>query len=149
MGRPRVAELDELDSMLAVCRHEDAPRRVRGACRPCYHRVYDALRRPHRDRSDYRRHVRLERPEQGRAQRARRRARERATEATLTVLEWQAILEWFDFRCAYCFASGPLELEHVVSVSSGGGTTADNCVPACRPCNASKGARPLRDWLEI
>ncbi|HET9109939.1 MAG TPA: HNH endonuclease, partial [Ktedonobacterales bacterium] len=65
------------------------------------------------------------------------RARKAGLAATLTTLEWLQTLIDFGGRCAYC--SGPFDdLEHFLPISRGGGTTAQNCVPACRYCNGSK-----------
>ena len=50
--------------------------------------------------------------------------------------------------------SGPLNggssattADHVIPHSKGGPTTPDNLVAACRPCNTSKGARTLSEWI--
>ena len=65
------------------------------------------------------------------------RARKAGLPATLTMVEWLQTLIDFGGRCAYC--SGPFDdLEHYIPISQGGGTTAQNCVPACRYCNGSK-----------
>lgn len=48
--------------------------------------------------------------------------------------------------CAYC-GDTPTTVEHVTPVSAGGDTSIDNCVPACRTCNISKGPRPLVAWM--
>lgn len=64
-------------------------------------------------------------------------ARQAGVPATLTVDEWIFTLEYWMYSCAYC--GGYYEvLEHFIPVSSGGGTTADNCVPACSYCNTYK-----------
>lgn len=69
----------------------------------------------------------------------RRRAREEKLECSLTMEDWNEILEEFDYRCAYCGKKAKkLEQEHVIPVSNGGGYTRNNIVPACRPCNSSK-----------
>lgn len=55
-----------------------------------------------------------------------------------------------DFRCQYCrgrFKVEDLTFDHVVPRSSGGKTTWDNIVAACRPCNAMKADR--RDMLPL
>lgn len=68
-----------------------------------------------------------------------RRARLAGTDHNLTHDEWFAILKLFDWKCAYC--GGEYEsLDHVVAISNGGGTTAENCVPCCKKCNSKKGA---------
>lgn len=61
---------------------------------------------------------------------------------TLTKVEWDRILDRNSHRCHYCGRIGksdnPLEKEHRVPVSKGGGFTAQNIVPACRDCNRKK-----------
>lgn len=68
--------------------------------------------------------------------------------STLTILEWLHILDHFQWKCAYGNHRFEL-LEHIVSMTNGGGTTALNCVPACRGCNTHKDhfARPSYDAL--
>ena len=47
-------------------------------------------------------------------------------------------------RCQYCgcvFPQRELNLDHVVPLSRGGGSTWENVVCACSPCNTRKGAR--------
>lgn len=48
----------------------------------------------------------------------------------------------YEGKCAYCGAPAE-EWDHVVPMCAGGKTTADNCVPACRKCNAEKGTKIL------
>ncbi len=80
----------------------------------------------------------------GAAAAARRRARLKQLPNTLTVAEWREILEVHDHRCAYCLDRRPrLQPDHVVAVARGGGTTADNIVPACPPCNGRKLDKPI------
>ena len=65
------------------------------------------------------------------------RARRAGLPATLTKEQWQATLAHFGNRCAYC--DGPWSLlEHATAITLGGGTTADNCLPACAVCNTRK-----------
>jgi len=50
--------------------------------------------------------------------------------------------------CAYCGAVGvPLEMDHIVPRSRGGADHPDNLTPACKPCNTSKGAKMLDEWV--
>lgn len=66
------------------------------------------------------------------------RAKKAGVPATLTLAQWLETLENFHYRCAYCH--GPYEcLEHYIPIVEGGGTTFDNCLPACISCNSSKG----------
>lgn len=53
--------------------------------------------------------------------------------------EWQALVNAYAGRCAYCGADGPLQVEHRVPLSAGGVNTIDNILPACAPCNIKKG----------
>jgi 5-methylcytosine-specific restriction endonuclease McrA len=53
----------------------------------------------------------------------------------------------FGDRCAYCRAVGPLHADHVIPLSRGGPHIVANIRPACRTCNCSKNAKPLKEWL--
>jgi 5-methylcytosine-specific restriction endonuclease McrA len=65
------------------------------------------------------------------------RARVLKLPATLTTKQWGKTIRYFDNKCAYC--SGPYEcMEHYLPVLLKGGTTPDNCVPACYKCNTIK-----------
>lgn len=85
--------------------------------------------------------------EKGKAMVRRRDARRRANlgkdEATLTAEEWSEVLDQNGWRCYYCGQSGPLTIDHRVPLVSGGKHTKANVVPACRSCNAKKGAREV------
>lgn len=70
-----------------------------------------------------------------------RRAMLKGNPATLTLDQWLATLKHFEWRCAYCPDGSYEALEHFVPVEYGGGTTAANCVPACKTCNSAKGVR--------
>ncbi len=76
----------------------------------------------------------------------RRRAALAGVECTLTTDEWFFIVGVFDGRCAYCDAPAT-EIDHIVPVTRGGGHTYLNVLPACKPCNSSKGAKRLVEWL--
>lgn len=59
----------------------------------------------------------------------------------LTVDQWLAIVAAYGGRCAYCGERPEaLDQEHVIPLSMGGGHTASNVVPSCRPCNLKKGS---------
>jgi 5-methylcytosine-specific restriction endonuclease McrA len=49
--------------------------------------------------------------------------------------------------CAYC-GSWATHLDHVEPLSRGGADVESNMVPACAPCNLSKGAKTLAEWTE-
>lgn len=60
----------------------------------------------------------------------------------------QYLLTKWEHRCAYCAATGlPLEIDHVIPRSHGGGDRVANLVIACRVCNLAKGDKPLEDFL--
>lgn len=48
--------------------------------------------------------------------------------------------------CAYCGASGDMEIEHVTPISKGGTHAMGNIVPACHDCNSSKRAKDAETW---
>jgi hypothetical protein len=60
-------------------------------------------------------------------------ARMLKAEATLTLMDWLVTLEDFGWRCAYCQSKPFQVMCHVVPLSVGG-TTPENCVPACYSC---------------
>lgn len=75
------------------------------------------------------------------------RARTLEADATLTLVDWLMTLEQFDWCCAYC-ASKPFEvMSHVIPLPRGG-TTPDNCVPACYSCSTGKRKMRARHHVE-
>jgi len=70
---------------------------------------------------------------------------------TLTPNEWLDTLRVFKKQCAYCKQEFSYEhLEHFFPLSDpkSPGTTAYNCIPACRDCNLHKGAKDVDLWLK-
>lgn len=67
-----------------------------------------------------------------------RRAEDYGLPATLTLEQWIATLEHFEWKCAYCRGKYAV-LEHFVPLGYEEGTTWSNCVPACNKCNGTKG----------
>jgi 5-methylcytosine-specific restriction endonuclease McrA len=57
------------------------------------------------------------------------------------------ILARWKHTCAYC-GGVATHLDHVEPLSKGGTDTEANIVPACAPCNLSKGAKTLAEWAE-
>lgn len=49
--------------------------------------------------------------------------------------------------CVYCGIKSRLSVDHVEPVINGGTNAPDNLLPCCKPCNSSKGAKPVEDWL--
>ena len=86
-----------------------------------------------------------------RARAARRRSkRVAAADNDLTAAQWEVILDAWD-GCAYCgaqaSADASLQRDCVLPISRGGRYTAENVVPACRSCNASKCNEEVTHWL--
>lgn len=80
--------------------------------------------------------------EQRRRDRTRVNMQNRRNAGKVTAGEWNAILESHGNFCHWCKADGiRLEMDHVTPISRGGLHEAGNIVPACRPCNASRGNR--------
>jgi len=67
----------------------------------------------------------------------RLRAEKEGLLATLNLEEWLFILAHFEYKCAYCGDCWQV-MEHIIPVIDGGGTTAQNIVPACTYCNIVK-----------
>jgi 5-methylcytosine-specific restriction endonuclease McrA len=91
----------------------------------------------------------------GRSRRAvaarRRSKRVAAADNDLTDAQWAALKAVWG-GCAYCgrsggVAGGALQRDCVLPISRGGRYTADNVVPACRSCNASKCNEEVTGWL--
>ena len=79
---------------------------------------------------------------------ARRRKRRMAQVAhDLTDGQWGVLTAAWG-GCAYCGAADvALQRDCVLPISRGGRYTADNVVPACRSCNASKCNDEVTSWM--
>jgi hypothetical protein len=69
----------------------------------------------------------------------------------LPFAEWMwvrsRVFERDGFVCLYCGSGDrPLECDHVVPVSRGGGHDFSNLATSCFDCNRSKGAKTLTEW---
>lgn len=53
----------------------------------------------------------------------------------------RAVFARDDWTCQYCGSRGNLTVDHVIPRSKGGGSTWDNIVASCAPCNRRKGTR--------
>lgn len=85
--------------------------------------------------------------EEKRVQSNRMRAVMAGLPATLTLSEWLATINHFNGLCAYCQAVSMEDMEHFIPVQRGGGTTVNNCVPACSSCNTRKNKRNPDDAM--
>lgn len=81
----------------------------------------------------------------------RYRARKQELPATFSLEQWAGCLDYWQHLCAYCGKPrdlwNSLAQEHFVPVSSNGGYTADNIVPACKYCNSSKLGSDPHEWV--
>jgi 5-methylcytosine-specific restriction endonuclease McrA len=77
---------------------------------------------------------------------ARAKPRLAARRARLSRRLWDAVLDRFGHRCAYCGAAGELQQEHRIPFSKGGPSDVSNIVPACPSCNSRKRAQPPELW---
>lgn len=59
---------------------------------------------------------------------------------------WLAARERYSNCCVYCGEARSLTIDHVVPLAKGGRDEPSNIVPACKPCNSSKGAKLLAEW---
>jgi 5-methylcytosine-specific restriction endonuclease McrA len=71
---------------------------------------------------------------------------------SFTEQEWLDKLAKLGMQCYYC--SKPLDektlvIEHMTPLSRGGKNVIDNIVPACRPCNASKGKKTAQEFQRV
>jgi hypothetical protein len=60
------------------------------------------------------------------------------------------VLEYFGDespRCVYCGSTEVRRWDHLVAVRSGGETVLGNLVPACAPCDNTKGKTPFDEFL--
>jgi 5-methylcytosine-specific restriction endonuclease McrA len=88
--------------------------------------------------------------EKARLQTQLARAESKGLAATLSLEEWLQTLADFGGLCAYCQERPFEHLEHFIPIDAGGGTSVDNCIPACGKCNWSKGADdPDRAQMEF
>ena len=88
-------------------------------------------------------------PEKNSVQLSRRRARKLAAPGRgVTTAEWLEILALADGICTYCHEPAKLTMDHIVPLILGGAHDVDNIAAACQPCNSSKGARPLAEFLQ-
>ena len=83
----------------------------------------------------------------GRAGSLRYLARKRgAATESFTAKQLTDWMSMFGNKCVYC--GGPFEhVDHLVPLSRGGAHCLANLRPSCAACNASKGAKPYREWL--
>lgn len=65
--------------------------------------------------------------------------RKNGRDGTLTVKQWEKMLDLTGGRCVFCGENHYITMEHLFPRSMGGGFSAENIVPACRRCNQVRG----------
>lgn len=65
-----------------------------------------------------------------------------------TMREWEREQE-LSPHCVYCASTNDLTTDHLIPVSRGGDSSADNVVLACKSCNSSKGDKGVFEWLGL
>src|SRR5690554_4089856 len=77
-------------------------------------------------------------PEKSRLSKIRRRSLKAAADINyVSTKDWTRLVRRFEGRCAYCGASGPLHMDHIVPLARGGRHGIGNLLPACASCNCS------------
>lgn len=77
---------------------------------------------------------------------SRRRARKIGAPGKHTTKQWTDLLASYHGLCVYCGAKATTR-DHVTPLTAGGTDYIDNIAPACKPCNSSKGTKPLLTWI--
>lgn len=79
---------------------------------------------------------------------SRNRMQIRMRGASKETIEWEDAVLRYD-PCTYCgsYTSDTMQIDHIVPVDLLGEPNTDNIVAACRPCNSSKGRKPLLEYL--
>ena len=80
---------------------------------------------------------------------AKRRQRKTGLPFAWTNSDWLGCLSAFGCACAYCGSTTDLHQDHFIPISHPDcpGTVVGNMVPACGPCNLSKGAKHPHTWV--
>ena len=86
----------------------------------------------------------LANPEVKRALERKRKARKH--DNSIFYISTKELKRLYAGPCSYCGSSGEMTLDHVVPISRGGVHGVSNLVPACNPCNSSKGQKVLIEW---
>lgn len=75
------------------------------------------------------------------------RRRAASADSDVTVETWVALAEAWEGRCAYCGTiPARLTQDHIRPILRGGPHLVSNLLPACQPCNSSKGIKMLSEW---
>ena len=76
----------------------------------------------------------------------------RRNAGTLTVEDWELVLEVYGRNCLACGQPG-VTIDHVIPVSAGGPNVISNVQPLCGRCNTSKGTKTIdyrpEPWADL
>lgn len=75
-------------------------------------------------------------------------ARGKSLKHSFRLEQWIQCLQYFNHKCCYCGSAGELQHEHFIPLAKGGEYTKGNIVPACGPCNKSKGKLDFLVWYK-
>lgn len=79
---------------------------------------------------------------------SRTRAKQRTGRTTLAPVVRAFVFERDGDVCRYCAGTeAPFEIDHIHPASRGGSDAPENLTVACEPCNRSKGAKTLAEWM--
>jgi len=81
--------------------------------------------------------------ERGSATYARRRG---AEQLQVTEKDWARLVARYGGLCAYCQERPWSHRDHIIPLARGGRHSIGNLLPACAPCNHSKGSKTLAEW---
>lgn len=133
------SEFEPVNEKSLYCSHK---------CRNTYKHRESRRRNGYKNNPEKRKRWASNNPDKVSMNRAKQQNRRKSLPATLTIVEWERALEYFDNKCAYC--GEPLSKahkEHFYPAKLGGGFTKENIVPACQTCNLRKSAKDPLDWL--
>ena len=77
----------------------------------------------------------------------RRRARMLGADGSFTAKEFETLCEAHSFACVYCGDDLPLGPDHVIPLANDGSNNIENILPACKPCNCSKGTKSFEEFV--
>lgn len=89
-------------------------------------------------------------PDKVRQRTQTQRFKRRGAETLLvTPSDWRRMCQRYRGECHYCGNVRPLTQDHIIPLARGGRHAIGNIVPACLPCNSSKNARLIVEWLAV
>ena len=80
---------------------------------------------------------------QGAIKNVKRRMKIKNSDNSLTLKQWQALCEKYQYRCLRCGEQKTLTIDHIVPLSRGGNNSIGNVQPLCRLCNGKKATKTI------